>query len=558
MFSLFSPQRALVFLLTLGALAFPSVASARTDVDAINASLKRAEVILKLVNDAIGSRTSPPKGSAGKLNRMRLSQALPDLEAAGKLVAALKDGPSVAEAKSRYAAADGLYKKLNGILTGTPPQPAPNPSPKPSPAPAPGTNPPTPAAPKTVKLGYPHADNFRNALHPLRRVEGANNSLIKLMAEIQPVKDQLSIRYQVAAGAVESAKEALRQAGFAHTALEKVPSNGEGVAEAKQRLIQAKASIEQMTSYYEPLHAKLADLINPANYPSFQADLSRVRDLGQRFRNAESLFRERRKAAAEAMELSDASLIEARRIAEVYGRLIQQDTEMGRSIKATVTNFAKEREAFLLVAATTAKSLPSEIRNDSVEVRRVATEAVDKQAPLWFTGGIPQQIGWIDDKLELLMVLDPDGCAEIAAEVKALKADLAAQANSLKALIIRENKLPNDNYGGADRESIIALAKKTWKAEEADFELLAVRIPSDTWDRDTRWSYSASTWYFNDSSSIQVRLIVADKQNPEQAIDRPVNITKDHTKGDKLIGRPFKSFGEALQPNAYLLRSRIK
>ncbi len=558
MLSLLSPSRALIFLLALGALAFTASAAARSDVGAINSSLKRAEATLNLVDGAIGNRTSPPKGSAAKLNRMRLSQALPDLQAAGKLVAALSGGAGAAEAKARYAAADALYRKLDGILTGAPPKPAPTPTPKPGPTPTPGATPPTPAAPKTIKLGYPHADNFKNALFTLRKVEGTNNSLIKLMAEVQPIKDQMTIKYGVAAGAVETAKEGLRQAGFADTALKKVPSNGEGVAEAKQRLVDAKAGIEGTAAYFQPLHAKLADLINPGNYPNFQADVSRLRSLSQTYRNAGGSFDQNRKNAAEAFQQSDASLAEVQRIAGVYARLMEQDTDMGRSIKAGATNFLEKRKTFLEAAAAAVKSLPGEIRSDGAKVKGVADEAVANQKPMWFTGGIPQQLGWIDEKLELLTALDPKSGATAAAEVKALKEGLAAQADSLKALIIRDNQLPSDNYGSPDREAVIALAKETWKKQEPDFELLAVHIPSDTWNRDTRWTYSGSSWYFVDSSSIQVRLFVADKENPEQMISRPVNISKDHTQGDKLFGSPFRNIEEKLQPHEYYLRSRLK
>ena len=323
-------------------------------------------------------------------------------------------------------------------------------------------------------------------------------------------------------------------------------------------MVDAKAGIEGTAAYFQPLHAKLADLINPANYPNFQADVSRVRSLSQSYRNVEGLFSQNRKDAATAFQQSEASLAEVQRIAGVYTRLIEQDTDMGRSIKGGATDFLQKRKAFLDAAAAAVKSLPGEIRADAIEVKQVADEAVANQKPMWFTGGIPQQLGWIDEKLELLTALDSEGSVTVAAEVKALKEGLAAQADSLKALIIRDNQLPGDNYAGADRDALIALAKETWKKEEPDFELLAVHIPSDTWKRNTRWTHSGSSWYFVDSSSIQVRLFVADKENPEQAISRPINIAKDHTQGDKLFGGVFRTIEEKLQPHEYYLRSKFR
>lgn len=83
-------------------------------------------------------------------------------------------------------------------------------------------------------------------------------------------------------------------------------------------------------------------------------------------------------------------------------------------------------------------------------------------------------------------------------------------------------------------------------------------IPSEGWKHETKWTYSNGTWYFSDRSRLQARLIVADHENPKQAIDRPVNIIKDHQEGDKMIGVPMRSFDEALQPSEYYLIKNMK
>jgi hypothetical protein len=105
---------------------------------------------------------------------------------------------------------------------------------------------------------------------------------------------------------------------------------------------------------------------------------------------------------------------------------------------------------------------------------------------------------------------------------------------------------------------VIAIALDGWKHQQPKCEVLAVRIPSEAWSRDTRWSYSNGTWYLVDVSSLQVRLIVADESDATLAVDRPINVRKDHQKGDTLIGVPLHSFEEALQPQQFLLRSRVK
>ena len=143
------------------------------------------------------------------------------------------------------------------------------------------------------------------------------------------------------------------------------------------------------------------------------------------------------------------------------------------------------------------------------------------------------------------------------AEFQAAQSTLAEQGESLRELIIQQNVPPQDRYQGADRARVLEVALDAWKHQEPKFELLDVRIPAETWSRETKWVYSNGTWYFVDRSKLQARLVVADKKNPELAIDRPVTVIKDHQRGDALIGTPMRSFDEALQPSEYFLRSRF-
>jgi hypothetical protein len=577
-------SRLLLFVFCFLALLGPARAAAANDVGAANSLLGRAEANLQLVDGSIGHLTKPPVGSAAKLSRSRLNQALGDLQGATKILAALTEGDGLAEARARHKAADALYTKLDGILTGPPPAPVPVPTPVPEPAPDPAPEPgpdpapePAPApqpkpdepapedpvveAPKpapTVRLGYPHADNFKNSLFTLRRVEGDRNGILQLWAELLPIEDQLSINHRTTSGAVATITETLRQAGFVKDGLAKIPSNGEGVAEAYERLAEANQNLAEAQAYFGPLNDRLLALIDMANYPEFQNDLGRLRELSTSYRNPDDLFRDQRSRAADALAQVEPSKAECLRIAQVYGRLIEQETDQGKQLEAAANGFLSGQAAFLAAAEVQRQALPAEIRTDLAELGAMAAEAVENQQPMWFTGGIPQRLEWIEDKTALLAVLDPAGSQVIVKEVEAMKADLRAQADSLKELIIRQNPLPSDGYTAQDREAVIAVAIDAWRHQEAEFDLLAVRIPAEAWKRNTNWSYSNGTWYFSDVSSLQVRLIVADKANPDQAIDRPINVRKDHQAGDSMIGVPMRSFDEDLQPSEYLLRDKIK
>ncbi len=550
--SLRLPHIALVLLAAL----FIARPAAAVDVAAVNSHLKRAESNLQLVNGSIGHLTSPPKGSAAKLSKMRLDQAFGDIEPAGTMLKTLS-GPGVAEATTRYNEAVTLYNTLAGILSGkaASPKPEPKPGDTPSPAPTPDT---TPKTPGTVKLGYPHADNLKNTLFTLREVEGYVASLMTLLEQARPVADQLTINHRTTGQAMATIAEGRRKAGFVDDGLAKIPANGEGVAEAKQRLITARAKIDTADMYFKPLHAKLMALVDPANYPEFDTDVKRLRELSQMYGYTDSHSNEGRAAMADAFTQQAAAKDECIRIARKYARLMEQKTDQGTHIESTGNHFLSTHAEFLATAETQKQTLPTEIREHLAEADQYAEEAVAEQKPMWFTGGIPQRMEWATDKLALYAVLDPQGAAGVKAEVAALEASLAKRADSLKELIIRENKLPNDAYAGGDRDIAIAEAVAAWRKEQPGMELLTVRIPSDSWKRSAKWSYSNGTWYFSDVSRLQVRLIVADEDNAEQVVDRPINVYRDHESGDSLSASPLHGFSEPLQPSSYLLRSRVK
>ena len=526
------------FLICLPAVVFADTAA---DISKIEGLLRRADANLTSVESSLAGRTSPPSGSSGKLLANRLKQAYGDLEPAGKLVAGLPAGESgVAEVTEKYNTAITLYQKLAAIMNG-------------GAAPA-------ETGPKDgeVKLGYPHADNFKNVQFTYRqKVEAPANALTKLHAELLPVEDQLTINHRVTAQALATIAEARRQAGFVQDGLAKIPANGQGVAAAKDNLAKSLESIQGSEDYFAPLHAKLMAMLDPAKFPKFNEDRKRLQGLSGDY-SKDWIFTENRTRAAELYAQRAAAQEEVIRIAQVYHRQMQQETEMGKTINAVGTGTLSSLQKFDAKIEEQKKTLPASIREDMAEADKYANEAVQNQKPAWFGGGIPQRMGWAEDKLALLVAIDPENGPAVQKEFDDLQASLKQRADSLKELIIRENTLPPDNFAGADRDKAIEVAKSGWAVQQPDAQILAIRIPSEAWKRQAKWTYSNGTWYFSDKSRLQVRLIVADPTNPELAIDRPVNVIKDHESGDTMIGVPFRSIDEELTPSEYYLRSKVK
>ncbi|MEM6505719.1 MAG: hypothetical protein AAF711_09650 [Planctomycetota bacterium] len=531
----------LVLTFCLAFIPMPGLADTAADIAKIEGLLRRAEANLNSVQSSLAGREKPPTGSSGKLLAQRLKQAQGDLEPAGKLVQSLAPGEEgVADITERYNKAANLYAELAAFMNGG--------EAKKEPEPKDGE----------VKLGYPHADNFKATQFTFKnKVETPANQLVELHAKLKPIEDQLTINHRVTAQALATINEARRQAGFVKDGLAKIPANGQGVAAAKDNLTKALESIQGSEDYFKPLHTGLMAMIDPAKFPDFDDDRKRLRDLSGDYA-AEWVFTENRARAAELFQQRKAAQEELVRIARAYQRLMQQQTEMGVAIEAVGNGTLRSFEEFDARIAEQKKTLPKSIREDLAEAQKYGDEAVANQKPMWFAGGIPQRMGRAEDKLALLKAIDKENGPAVAKEVAATQAKLNKQADALKALIIKENRIPADNFAGPDRIAAIKVAKSGWAVQQKDAKILKVVIPAESWARETKWTYSNGAWYFSDRSKLQVRLIVADHKNLKQAIDRPVTVIKDHQKGDTMIGVPFRSFDEALQPSEYYLAANVK
>ncbi len=513
--------------------------AAYADIAKVNGLLRRAESNLESVSASIGKRTTWPTGSSGKLLASRLQQALDDINPAKELLEKVPAGTQGREeAVARYVAAAEEYNRLRAIMAGTDAAPPPQQT-------------------GGTKLSYQQEEVLSGARFNLREVEAGAKQLTEALEKLRKVEDELSIDFREVDGLLGVVENAKRKAGFVRDALEKLPEDGQGVPEVLQQLVNAEAKIVTAADFLKPLNAKLRKLIDPAQYPEFDADYKRLRELSIMFARPEILQTDRA-LAAETIKQAEAAKDECIRIAQKYARLMQQRTDQGRSIEGVGNGFLSNLQEFLSAAETAETTLPDEIREDLKTAREYAAEAVAEQKPLWFTGGIPQVMGFAEDRVLLLTALDEEAGKEMRGEIEAVRKELKSQADSLRELIIRENKMPRDSFQGEDRDKAIETAISGWTVQQEKFDLLAVRIPAEQWARETKWTYSNGTWYFSDRSKLQVRLIVADHENPELAIDRAINVWKDHQKGDSMIGVPLRGFEDELQPNDYLLRANVK
>ncbi len=118
------------------------------------------------------------------------------------------------------------------------------------------------AADAPVKLGYQQEDVLQAAQFNLREVQGNVAALSDLMAQLQPVADQMSINYRQVQKAMANVENARRKAEFTLDGLNKLPANARGVAETAAELTEANVQLDAAESYFTPLNQQLTKLID--------------------------------------------------------------------------------------------------------------------------------------------------------------------------------------------------------------------------------------------------------------------------------------------------------
>ncbi|MEO0482545.1 MAG: hypothetical protein AAF138_02895 [Planctomycetota bacterium] len=523
-------------------------------VDLAGRYLDRFETNFKLAQDSAGTGT--PKGSKARLAKMRLDQATVNLAPAREALAGLPaDDPAVQAMQARLdglqAEADALANQIAGKNT---PAPAPADTPADADTPAP---PPTPAPPAddTVRLDYRQEEVFRAARFNLNEVEGNLAALDEMVARFEATEDKNTIDHREVASGIATLENAQRKWGFARDSLVKLPKNGRGVAEQNLRFSQYEARMSGHASKLRPLSQYMAQLINPASYPTMQADLERMRDFARMYSDGMG-FAQSPEAAIAAMEVGDQMMTELQTYAQTYLPLMQQATDEGQRLEAVGNGLLSKYGEFMAEAEQQKTALPEGIRADMAEADQYANEAVAEQKPGFFNGGIPQRMEWAETKLSVYAAVDPENYPAMRAEVDAFKESLAQRAKSLEQLIINENEMPADRYAGDDRQRLNERAINKWRELEPDAEVLTVRIPREQWNRSVKWSYSNGTWYKTDTSKLQAQVIV--KHDNELAVVRPVNLYLNHLNSDELTANNFDLIDDEVPPHRYLLRSKVK
>ncbi|MCE9554474.1 MAG: hypothetical protein K8T91_14000 [Planctomycetes bacterium] len=513
--------------------------------------LKQIEANLKLAQGAAGAGTAAIQGSRSRLVQSRLVMAKGPLAQVTELLATLPaDDAQVAAVKQRLDAVTAGVAAIEARL-GAAPATAPVPAPSTNPA----ANPPAAAPSSEVRLDYKQEQLAKDARSYLAEIEGLAGGAADVVKKITPIQDQLTIDHRLVQSAANSIAKGRQRAGLVQGRLEQLPKNGQGVAALITQLTEATASLDASDKIIAPLYKKLSALVDPGSYPALEADIKRVQELAGMYRDPQVLTSNCERAAA-LVSQAPAAQAEALRFAKAYAPLVQQQTPAGERVQKMGQFFQENYAAFSAAAAQRKLALPAEIAADLAKANRMAEQAIAEQKPAFFGGGIPQIVAFAEEKLILLTALDPAGATAMKAKVSAAKQQLKAREASLKDAIITTNELPPDRYAGSDKAALTQLAIATWKKTQPTAEILAIRFPSQQWNRETLLRWENRAWHPIDRSRLQAQLIV--KQDAKQAVIRPINLSTNHLNNNQVTAMPMDGVADELPPQRYLLIDKVK
>jgi hypothetical protein len=502
--------------------------------------LDQAKSNLKLAAESAGPADKQPSPSKARLALTRSGQAKAQLESVNDAAAKLPaDEPEVEKLLTDAKETGEAIAALEARLTG-----------KPGGAMKDGD------APAGKKLDYKQRELLKNAQFYMSQSEGQLAALEKVAAQVKAAKSPDELDAGLLKRAMATVAEARDRRKSLDAYFADLPADGAGVAAAIKSADETMAGIEAAGKVIAPHHARMAKLVDPGSYPALEEDVERVQGLAKMLGDPNVLRNDPARAAEIVMQLP-AARREHARVTKAYAALAQRDTEAGKRVTAATRFFAEREKSFAEAMARRAKELPSEIRADLDQVTKTAEEAVAEKKPLYFTGGIPQQLGFAESKLPLLAALDPRAAAPLEKALEDARQDVQQKQASLRDLIIAQNDLPPDKYAGPDKAALAARATAAWKKVQPDAEVLAVRFPSEKWKRETKWELQNTTFYKVDRSRLQAQVVV--RHDDKLAVVRAVNLWTDHVDADALSAIPLDAdaAGE-LDPQSVLLIEKVK
>lgn len=517
-------------------------------------ALKNAEADLEAARGSAGTAANPATGSRVRLTAMRLDSAQQRLDQAAEHLAKLpaEDEAVVAE-KARYDTAAAGIAEVRAIIN---PPAAPEPAPQePSEKEEEAEKPAAPPAAAPPRLDYKQEELLKNANWYLRETNSYADKAAAVVAQLDG-GDSKPVHRDVVL-ALENIEAGKKKHALAVDYINQLPAEHPKVKEAADAVNQAGDRLGALASRLSAADTELGKLAGIGNYPDYDKDVELLGDFVRRYYDFNQAAQQPEQLALVIAEDGQV-LAEIQRIAKAYLPLVEQKTAEGERIERQFNYFQEKRGAFAAALIDYKNGLPAQFEADIQEAMSIAEQGVAEQKPLFFgkDSGIEQRLGWAEQKLIVLRAFSEEEAKPYVDRLAEARGQVKQMAKALEGKIIQENTLPPNRYTDGDRDALIELAKEAWSRQQADAEVLTACIPSQAWERSTRWEWSAGAFSKVDKSHIQVQLIV--KHDDKLAVIRPVNLYKNHLKGDTINAWSMDAIEDELIPQRFMLLEKLK
>ncbi len=275
-----------------------------------------------------------------------------------------------------------------------------------------------------------------------------------------------------------------------------------------------------------------------------QKDIERISAIGDQFSYFPALLQQEPADAVALLGDYRPALQEIAQFEQKYAEFLEQNNADTAPVRRQLESAKRNLDK----VASSAKEQAEQVRASAAYnldfAERLIDEAVAERRPLFFreNGGVPQHLEASKNYILLARAIDAQSAEPLTERYAALKQKADEAGRTLQADIIAGNKVPEDRYGGADHDELVAGAQAAWLEEHPGDEVVKVTIPTAEWDRETKWTWWRDAFYFSDVSSMQAAVIIKGQSETGESELHcyPVNIRKDHEKGDAVTFSPWE------------------
>lgn len=311
-----------------------------------------------------------------------------------------------------------------------------------------------------------------------------------------------------------------------------------GIDALRERVAAAESKLAHLREQAQPALAAYDRYTNMKHYPDYAEDLERTKGLLEMYRDSAGAFGN----AGRARDLSQnlAQVIEyVNGNGTKYAPLVNFKTPEGKVFGDYQARLVKSLVAYMEARKHYRAQAPAGVREAMAKAREVLGQARQQNRPAYLEGGVRQHLDEAGQRLAVYAAVADAEDAELETvrqELAALEAEVAQVRQDMEQAIVAATRAPADNYRGGDAEAMREAVRAAWQNTHANDEILAVRLPTQGWERSAgyEWSGAYKRWERYDRQVLGAMVVIA--VGEEHAMLYPAFVNRDNLAGRDTIG----------------------